>query len=90
MPLPQVQAASAQGAQRHDGVPRVRAGADGIARARLRRGGRGVSAEDLRLAAWSADAWVVYMPPTFADSEMGIHGRYVAIQLPPVQGGARP
>ena len=88
--MPQVQAASAQGPERHDGVPRVRAGADGIARARLRRGGRGVSAEDLRLAAWSADAWVVYMPPTFADSEMGIHGRYVTIQLPPVQGGARP
>ena len=55
-PLPQVQAASAQGPERHDGVPRVRAGADGIARARLRRGGRGMSAEDLRLAAWAADA----------------------------------
>ena len=49
-----------------------------------------MSAEDLRLAAWAADAWVVYMPPTFEDSEMGIHGRYVAIQLPLVQGGARP
>ena len=49
-----------------------------------------MSAEDLRLAAWSADAWVVYMPPTLADSEMGIHGRYVTVRLPPVQGGARP
>lgn len=49
-----------------------------------------MSAEDLRLAAWSADAWVVYMPPTFADSEMGIHGRYVTVLLPPVQRGARP
>ena len=49
-----------------------------------------MSAEDLRLAAWAADAWVVYMPPTLADSEMGIHGRYVAVPLPAVQGGARP
>ena len=31
-----------------------------------------MSAEDLRLAAWAADAWVVYMPPTLADSAMGI------------------
>lgn len=46
-----------------------------------------MSAEDLRLAAWAADAWVVYMPPTFADSEMGIHGRYVTVLLPPIQGG---
>ena len=49
-----------------------------------------MSAEDLRLAAWAADAWVVYMPPRLADSEMGIHGRYVTVPLPPVQGGARP
>lgn len=49
-----------------------------------------MSAEDLRLAACSADAWVVYMPPKLADSEAGIHGRYVSVELPPVQGGARP
>lgn len=49
-----------------------------------------MSAEDLRLAAWSADAWVVYMPPTFGDSAVGIHGRYVTVLLPPVHVGARP
>lgn len=49
-----------------------------------------MSAEDLRLAAWAADAWVVYMPPTLEDSAMGIHGRYVTVLLPPIQGGARP
>lgn len=49
-----------------------------------------MSAEDLRLAAWAADAWVVYMPPKLADSEAGAHGRYVAVELSPVQGGARP
>lgn len=48
-----------------------------------------MSAEDLRLAAWSADAWVVYMPPTLEGSAMGIHGRYVTVMLPPVQGWAR-
>lgn len=49
-----------------------------------------MSAEELRLAAWAADAWVVYMPPTLQDSAAGIHGRYVTVPLPPVQGGARP
>ncbi|WP_302798625.1 hypothetical protein [Senegalimassilia anaerobia] len=49
-----------------------------------------MTADDLRHAAWKADALVVYMPPTLADSEMGIHGRYVSVELPPVQGGARP
>lgn len=48
-----------------------------------------MSAEDLRLAAWAADAWVVYMPPTLEDSAAGIHDRYVTVLLPPVQGGAR-
>lgn len=33
-----------------------------------------MTAEDLRYAAWKADAWVVYMPP----------------KLPAVEGGARP
>lgn len=49
-----------------------------------------MSAEELRLAAWAADAWVVYMPPTLQDSAAGIHGCYVTVPLPPVQGGARP
>ena len=49
-----------------------------------------MTAEDLRYAAWKADAWVVYMPPTLADREAGAHGRYVAVELPPDQGGARP
>ena len=49
-----------------------------------------MTADDLCYAAWKADAWVVYMPPRLADSAMGIHGRYVTVLLPPVQGGARP
>lgn len=49
-----------------------------------------MTADDLRYAARKADAWVVYMPPTLEDSAVGIHGRYVAVLLPPVQGGARP
>lgn len=49
-----------------------------------------MTADELRLAAWAADAWVVYMPPRLADSEMGIHGSYVTVLLPPIQGGARP
>lgn len=49
-----------------------------------------MTAEDLRYAAWKADAWAVYMPPKLADSEAGIHGRYVAVELPPVEEGARP
>lgn len=49
-----------------------------------------MTADDLRYAACKADAWVVYMPPKLADSEAGIHGRYVSVELPPVQGGARP
>ena len=49
-----------------------------------------MTADDWRYAAGTADAWVVYMPPKLADSEAGIHGRYVSVELPPVQGGARP
>ena len=49
-----------------------------------------MTAEDLRYAAWKADAAVVYIPPTLAESREGVPGRYVAVELPPVQGGARP
>lgn len=49
-----------------------------------------MTADDLRYAAWKADAWVVYMPPKPADSEAGIHGRYVAVKLPHIEGGERP
>lgn len=49
-----------------------------------------MTADDLRYAALKADAWVVYMPPKLADSEAGKPGRYVAVPLPPIEGGARP
>ena len=49
-----------------------------------------MTADDLRYAAWKADAFVVYMPPKLADSEAGIRVRYVSVELPPVEGGARP
>lgn len=49
-----------------------------------------MTADDLRYAAWKADAAVVCIPPTLAESEAGIHGRYVSVELPPIEGGARP
>ncbi len=49
-----------------------------------------MTADDLRYAAWKDDTAVVYIPPTLAESRAGAHGRYVAVELPPVQGGARP
>lgn len=49
-----------------------------------------MTVDDLRYAAWKSDSFVVYMPPTLEDSAAGIHGRYVSVELPPVEGGARP
>ena len=47
------------------------------------------TAGDLLYEARQADRWVVYVPPTLDDSRAGIHGRYVAVQLPPCGKGAK-